>query len=129
MKGILLQLLLRLDDLFGWTVPDESELKLQTCTFGVISTCSLVMFILLFAPLGPAERPGASIRLMSPYPLFVTALAMLGWIPAVVMGIRQLFCNPRLYGLITVTIGLLHLTGFILLEWVLIELRGYQWGS
>ncbi len=108
---------------------DADELRWQSISLAIFSTTALLLFVVLYWPLGYAQGVGASIRPMRVHSILITLAAMGGWIPVLVLGVRQLCHKPRRFGAITIIVGLLHLTGFMLPSWVLIDLRGHHWGT
>jgi hypothetical protein len=108
---------------------EREETRLWTITIGCFSIAALGFFLAVYAPAALAARPGASFRPMTPVPLLAAMLGIAGWIPAIVMGVRQLFWKPRVYGVISIAIGVLHFAGFWVAEWLLMTRRGITWGS
>jgi hypothetical protein len=94
---------------------------------GCFAAASVALFVVVFAPTLSALAPGSGIRPWSTVPLLAVAFGYGGWIPCVVMGVRQLFARPRRYGLFTIGFGVLQLAAFRLTEWLLIDSRGLYW--
>ena len=108
---------------------NREETRLWTIILGCFSVAALGFFLAIYAPAALAAQPGASFRPMTPVPLLAAMFVFAGWIPAIVMGVRQLFCKPRVYGVISIAIGVSHFAGYLLAEWLLMTRRGISWGS
>ena len=108
---------------------DESESRMTTIGMGCFAFVTVALFVAVYSPLLWSTGRGGSLRPMSPLPLAALVLGMGGWIPCVVMGVRQLLVKPRYYGGLTIGIGVLQMAAFRLAEWVLVTSRGYEWGS
>lgn len=108
---------------------DPSEARLNTLAIGCFSLASIVLFLVVYGPPALSAPPGTSWRPMTPLLLIAFVMGHWGWIPGIVMGIRQLFWKPRIYGIYIIGIGCAQFAGFQLVEWLLMDSRGITWGS
>jgi hypothetical protein len=108
---------------------DERELRMHTVGVACFSFACILFFVSVYAPAALSARPGTSFRPMTVVPLLAAAFGFGGWIPAVVMGIRQLFWRPRVYGFLSIGVGIAHYGCFRAAEWLLMDTRGIQWGT
>jgi hypothetical protein len=108
---------------------DASESRATTIGLACFAATSVALFVVIYAPALSTVAPGRGIRPMTLLPLFVAALGLGGWIPCVVIGVRQLFSKPRYYGLLSIGIGALQRLSFRLVEWLLMDQRGIHWGT
>jgi hypothetical protein len=111
------------------SVTDASETRIWTIALGCFSLATILLFLVVYAPEAMTARPGASWRPMTPLPLIAALFGIGGWIPGVVMGLRQLFWRPRSYGVISIAIGCAQFASFQFVEWLLMDSRGITWGS
>ena len=109
---------------------DAGESRLTTIACGCVAAASVAFFVAVYAPLLASVAPGSGIRPpMSVLPLLAMLFGVGGWIPCVVMGVRQLFFRPRRYGLFTLSFGGLQMAAFLLSEWLLMGSRGIYWAD
>ena len=108
---------------------NERETRSVTLFLACFSLASIGLFLLVYAPAALSATPGTSLRAMAALPLIVAILAVWGWVPAIAIGLRQLLCRPRTYGVLSIGIGLVHLLSYRLAQWLLMDLRGIHWGS
>jgi hypothetical protein len=113
----------------GGMTMDERELRMQTLCLACFSFACIVFFISVYAPGARSARPGASLRPMTIVTLLAAAFGSAGWIPAIVMGIRQLFRKPRRYGFLSIGVGIVHYGCFRAAQWLLMDIRGIHWGT
>jgi hypothetical protein len=106
---------------------DASESRLTTIGLGCFAAASVAFFAAVYAPALSSLPPGSGVRPWSVLLLLAAFLGMSGWLPCVVMGVRQLFVRPRRYGLYTIGFGAVQLVGYRLTEWLLIGSRGMYW--
>jgi hypothetical protein len=100
-------------------------------TIGLVcwSLASVVLFLAVFGPPALSSPPGTTFRPMAGWPLLALLLAWWGWVPPLVLGLRQLIHRPRVYGLLSIGIGVLHCATVWLFQWLLMFRRGITWGS
>lgn len=108
---------------------DASESRNLTIGLGGFALGSIALFVAIYAPALASVAPGRGIRPMSLLPLLAALMGVGGWLPCVVLGVWQLFCRPRRYGMISIGIGVLQAVGFRLAEWWLMGSRGIHWGT
>lgn len=105
------------------------DTRIWTLIVGCFSLASVVSFLIVYAPEAFAATPGTRFRAMAPVPLLAAVWAVWGWLPGLVIGTRQLFWRPRVYGLISIALSALQFACFRLAQWLLMDLRGITWGS
>jgi hypothetical protein len=108
---------------------DVRESRAITISMGCFAGASVALFVAVYAPALSAVAPGASIRPTGVLPLLAAGVGFLGWVPCVVIGVRQLFVKPCICGLVTIGFGLLQAVAFRLAEWLLLGSRGSHWGA
>ena len=108
---------------------DASESRVMTVGMGCFATASVALFVVVYAPALSSVEPGRGVRPMTVLPLLAAGIGLGGWIPCVVMGVRQLFSKPRIYGVFTIGFGVLQVAAFRLAEWLLMGSRGIHWGT
>lgn len=108
---------------------DARESRLTTVGMGCFAAASIALFAAVYGPGLSSVAPGTSIRPMSPLPLLAAVIGLGGWIPCFVIGTRQLFVQPRRYGLFTIGFGILQLSTYRLTEWLLMGSRDIHWGN
>ena len=108
---------------------DAGESRLTTIACGCVAAASVAFFVAVYAPLLASVAPGSGIRPWSVLLLLAAFLGISGWLPCVLVGVRQLFFRPRRYGLFTLSFGGLQMAAFLLSEWLLMGSRGIYWAD
>jgi hypothetical protein len=108
---------------------DASESRLTTIACGCVAVASIAFFVAIYAPTLASVAPGEGVLPWSTLPLLAMVFGAGGWIPCIVMGLRQLFVRPRRYGIFTLGIGILQIAAFRLTEWLLMGSRGIYWAG
>ena len=101
----------------------------ETIGLGCFAVASVLLFSAAYTHALWHVAPNQSIRPMTMWLLFCAVLGMGGWIPCVILGIRQLFVRPRVYGLISIGVGLVQVMGYQAAHWLILGSRGLYWGS
>jgi hypothetical protein len=109
---------------------EPRESRLTTIIAGCFAAASVAFFVAVYGPALASVTPGTGVKpgMNLPEMLAVT-FGYAGWIPCVVMGVRQLFVRPRRYGLVTIGFGVLQFATFQLALWLLMGSRGIYWAT
>jgi hypothetical protein len=112
------------------TIASRRDVELATTIgMGFFAVASIAAFVIVYAPALLEMSPGRSVRAMSPLLLFTLLLAWFGWFPCVVAGIQQLLRGATRYGLLSLAIGACQILAYRVVQWLLMDSRGIQWGS
>jgi hypothetical protein len=114
----------------GVGIMDASESRLTTIVIGCFAVASVAFFVAVYAPALASVTPGTGIKPGMNLPeMLAVPIGYAGWIPCVAMGVRQLFVQPRRYGLVTISFGVLQFATFQLALWLLMGSRGIYWAT
>lgn len=108
---------------------DDGENRIGTIILACMSLASLGLFLAVYGPPALAAPPGTSFRAMSVVPLLALVFGWFFWVAPIVMGVLQLFRKPRVFGLLSIGIGVLHFIAIWLFQWLVMFRRGITWGS
>jgi hypothetical protein len=100
--------------------------RAMTVSMAAVSAVSTGLLLLLWVPVMWSADLDHSFRPMSlMWPTLI--LLTIGTIPAALVGCGQLFCQPRIYGLITLAASAVPFAAFKVANWLLLDLRGIPW--
>jgi len=108
-------------------VTDASASRVTTIGMGCFAAGSVAFFAAVYAPALSSIAPGSSVRPWTVLLLLALFFGIWGWLPCVVLGVRQLFVRPRRYGLYTIGFGVLQWAAYQFTEWLLMGSRGLYW--
>lgn len=102
--------------------------RFETVLAGGGAVASTAFFWWVYGGLASAP-PGTSVRALALLPLLSLVLGYIWWLVCLVIGVRQLFTQPRWYGLVTIGFGVLQFLAVPLGMWLVMRARGIEWGS